>query len=201
MQCSLKLPDRNCSIFAALDGKKTSTTICTLHTCKIQYGAGEGYAMSDEMDDQVSDAEVEPAMVEEAPTAVARGDGWFHAITTSTPWWLISVVFHVLMILLAAVVSSAIEMPDNSEPLVTVSALVRPTGPDEKKPRSKSKVPWLPSAIPIPLIQLQKKHPSLKYRPTSWRRLNWAIILKRSTLTGRTRTAHLGIPMRTCFTA
>ena len=67
--------------------------------------------MSDEMEEQVSDAEVlEPALVEEIPAAVSHGDGWFHAITTSTPWWLISVVFHVLLIILASVVSSAINL-------------------------------------------------------------------------------------------
>ena len=89
--------------------------------------------MSDGFDDQPEAFDPLQAGGEEVIEQVPEQQAWVHALTSQTPWWLISVVFHVLMILLAAVVSSAIEIPDNSEPLVTVSALIRPTDNADQK--------------------------------------------------------------------
>ena len=86
--------------------------------------------MADAMNDEHHDEDAagleaaEPGQIE----AVADGDNtsFVHTLTSQAPWWFVAVFFHILLFILANLIGAAIELPDNTEPLVTVSALIRP---------------------------------------------------------------------------
>ncbi len=56
-------------------------------------------------------------------------------LVRQTPWWIVSVVFHILLIVLAYMFSIVVNLDtEQVEPLVTVTQLQRPAEPvDEKK--------------------------------------------------------------------
>lgn len=87
--------------------------------------------MPEEMvDDQVPGSEEAYAPQEE----VHQQDPFLYTLTSQAPWWLVSVVFHVLLIVLAYMSSIAYNLDSEpSEPLVTVTQLSRPVDSDEKK--------------------------------------------------------------------
>ena len=65
-----------------------------------------------------------------------QGDQPFlYSVTGQTPWWIVSVLLHVLVIALASLVSMAIELPKNDDAVVMVTELARQpelTGEKEK---------------------------------------------------------------------
>ncbi len=70
-----------------------------------------------------------------------QSDSFLYSIMSQAPWWMVSVVFHILLIILAYMFSIAINLDtDEREPLVTVTQLMRPTDPiDDKKPKEEIK--------------------------------------------------------------
>ena len=99
------------------------------------------------MDNQMDEEQYEEGGGEEqygeemAQEEAAPQDPFLYTLTSQAPWWLVSVVFHVLLIVLAYMFSIAINLDtDEREPLVTVTQLTRPVDPvDDKKPKEEMK--------------------------------------------------------------
>ena len=69
---------------------------------------------------------------------------FLHTATRSTSWWVVSVMFHVLVIALAALMSIAITLPNNDDTVVIMTEFSkRPEMSTPEKPRE------LPTEIPI----------------------------------------------------
>ena len=94
--------------------------------------------MADDHEEQFEDATEAAVLPREEQE---QGDSFMYSIMSQAPWWLVSVVFHILLIILAYMFSIAINLDtDEREPLVTVTQLTRPTDPiDDKKPKEEIK--------------------------------------------------------------
>src|SRR5690349_2711722 len=84
---------------------------------------------------QEVDAELEE---EEVPEEEQSSGASFFATTGSAPWWIVSVLLHVLLIVLASLVSMAIDMPKGEEAVVMVTEMQ--ARPELKDPQEKPKV-------------------------------------------------------------
>ena len=73
------------------------------------------------------DAELdEDELAEGEEEEVVEGQQPFlYSVTGQTPWWIVSVLLHVLVILLASLVSMAIELPKGEDSVVMVTELAR----------------------------------------------------------------------------
>src|SRR5436190_12653520 len=90
--------------------------------------------------------ELQPVYAGEAE--VMEGEGveqntFLDGVTGKTPWWIVSVLMHALIIALAALLSVAIDLPDNNDSLQTVTifpseppklAVTEPQKPDTAAP-------------------------------------------------------------------
>src|SRR5207248_291923 len=92
-------------------------------------------------DDMVEDYDQETEEAALPPQNDQIQDPFLYTLTSQAPWWLVSVIFHVLLIVLAYMFSIAINLDtDEREPLVTVTQLTRPVDPvDDKKPKEEMK--------------------------------------------------------------
>lgn len=81
--------------------------------------------------------DADQTFVEEMPLQQEpQGDPFLYTLTSQTPWWIVSIMFHGLIILLAYMFSIAYNLDTGAEePLVTVTQLTRPL--DEKKQEQK----------------------------------------------------------------
>ena len=71
-----------------------------------------------------------------------QDDPLLYRITSQAPWWLVSVIFHVLLILCAYMFSIAINIDSNGEPLFSVTTIVpRIDTIEEKKPQPVATAP------------------------------------------------------------
>jgi hypothetical protein len=88
---------------------------------------------------QQVEEELEEEILEEE--AAPEGEQPFlYSVTGHTPWWIVSILLHVLVILLAGLVSMTMDLPKPEEALVTVTEL-QPAPvikTEEKKPEVKS---------------------------------------------------------------
>jgi hypothetical protein len=83
------------------------------------------------------------ALKHDAPDAFlevpVENDGWRGRLSAA-PWWAVSVVLHILVILLAGLISMSIELPRPEDPLVTVTEL-QPAPKIEAKEEKKTEKP------------------------------------------------------------
>src|SRR5205807_10324084 len=88
--------------------------------------------MADEMyEDDPSQTVVEQM----PPEQEQQTDPFLYTLTSQTPWWIVSIMFHGLIILLAYMFSIAYNLDTgNEEPLVTVTQLQRPMDNEKKEP-------------------------------------------------------------------
>ena len=120
--------------------------------------------MADEtMEDDVDEAIDEQPVLDEAP----HNDSFFHTLTSQAPWWLVSVVFHVLLIVLAYMMSIAYNLDtEEREPLVTVTQLARPVDPiDEKKPKEEMKTALMSDRDTHPTDPTSKEMSNIEVPP------------------------------------
>ena len=85
---------------------------------------------------------VDPALVNGETGEVSDSQPFLYAATSSTPWWVVSVLFHVLVIALAGLVSMAIQLPTQDDSVVVFTTIEKQ--PDlqnvEKPPVDVSKI-------------------------------------------------------------
>ena len=54
-----------------------------------------------------------------------NGTPYLYAVTSQTPWWIVSIMLHALIIVLAGLISMAINLPDGEEPQITVTTVLQ----------------------------------------------------------------------------
>src|SRR5947209_20305515 len=73
-----------------------------------------------------------------------QGDQPFlYSVTGQTPWWIVSVLLHVLVILLASLVSMAIELPKGEDQVVMVTELAQRS--EERRVGKECRSRWAPN--------------------------------------------------------
>ena len=70
-----------------------------------------------------------------------QDDPLLYRITSQAPWWLVSVIFHDLLIVCAYMFSIAINIDTPEDALITVSVITRPVENEEKKPQPVATAP------------------------------------------------------------
>ncbi len=69
---------------------------------------------------------VDPALVNGETGEVSDSQPFLYAATSSTPWWVVSVLFHVLVIALAGLVSMAIQLPTQDDSVIVITNISKP---------------------------------------------------------------------------
>src|SRR5579862_5265976 len=92
------------------------------------------------MADEIYEDDPNQTVVEQMPPEQEQqGDPFLYTLTSQTPWWIVSIMFHGLIILLAYMFSIAYNLDTgNEEPLVTVTQLQRPIDDLKKEPPKKN---------------------------------------------------------------
>ena len=118
---------------------------------------------NDTMDDQIDEGIDEAAPGEEH----SQPDPFIYTLTSQAPWWLVSVVFHVLLIVLAYMMSIAYNLDtEEREPLVTVTQLTRPVDPvDDKKPKEEMKTALMSDRDTHPTDPTSKEMSTIEVPP------------------------------------
>src|SRR5438093_12578360 len=80
----------------------------------------------------------DPEAAEEEEQAPAAGGGFMDSLTGQTPWWIVSIRLHALVITLAGLMSMAIDLGEEEAAVVMVTELA--ARPDIKEAVEKPKV-------------------------------------------------------------
>ena len=71
-------------------------------------------------------SEVEPVDTDLETAQQSEGEPFLHSVTSSTPWWVVSVLLHVLVIALAGLVSMAIQLPSPDDSVIVITNICKP---------------------------------------------------------------------------